>query len=298
MQNDCTRRSLLKTITGAACLTPAIAQAAPKRRLKVAITSINWGFKPEDAEPGVREAAQLGYHGYEVFGDSIDPLEPQGGIRSILQKYKMPMPSGYLNINLHDPTVRAKQIENFKRWGKILKDCGSKVAVFGPTGVPRDYDFNAAKADIVKTLNEAGKVLADLGLVGALHQHTRMSVDTEEQVYQVMEKVDTRHVKFGPDVAQLQKAGSDPLKICKDFLSVIATVHLKDFLGERYWGGYCPLGQGKVNLPALLDLLETAPNLKHLMVELDFSRNAPSTPLECATISKNYLLKQGYTFRS
>jgi inosose dehydratase len=125
-----------------------------------------------------------------------------------------------------------------------------------------------------------------------------MSVDTEEQVYQVFEAVDTRYVKFGPDVAQLQRAGSDPLKLCKDFLSIIYTVHLKDYAGERAWSGYCPLGQGKVNLPALLDLLETAPNLKHLMVELDFSRNAPLTPIECATISKEYLQKQGYTFRS
>jgi hypothetical protein len=100
MQTDCTRRTLLKSIAGAACLAPKLAQGAPARRLKVGITSINWGFRPDDAEPGIRDAAQLGYYGYEVFGDSIDPLEAQGGIRSILEKYKMPMPSGYLNINL------------------------------------------------------------------------------------------------------------------------------------------------------------------------------------------------------
>jgi len=299
MQNECTRRTLLKAVAGAACLAPTFAQAAGARRLKVGITSINWGFRPADAEPGIRDAAQLGYHGYEVFGDSIDPLETQGGIRSILEKYNMPMPSGYLNINLHDPTVRDKQMENMKRWGKIIKACGSKIAVMGPIGVPRDYDFKAAKADVVKTLNEAGKVLADIGLVAALHQHTRTAVDTEQQVYEIMEAVDTRVMKFGPDVAQLQNAGSDPIKICKDFLSLIHTVHLKDYLGERYWGGYCPLGMGKVNLPELLNLLEKAENLTHLMVELDGgSRNAPKTPIECATISKEYLLKQGYTFKS
>lgn len=298
MQNECTRRTLLKAVAGAACLAAPLAQAAPARRLKVGITSINWGFRPADAEPGIRDAAQLGYYGYEVFGDSIDPLETQGGIRSILEKYKMPMPSGYLNINLHDPTVRAKQMENMKRWGKIIKDCGSKIAVMGPMGVPRGtYDFKAAKADVVTTLNEAGKVLADLGLVAALHQHTGTAVDTESQVYEIMAAVDTRVMKFGPDVAQLQKAGSDPIKICKDFLPLIHTVHLKDFLGERYWGGYSPLGQGKVNLPALLDVLEKAENLTHLMVELDGGRNAPLTPIECATVSKEYLLKQGYKFR-
>ncbi|HOK48235.1 MAG TPA: sugar phosphate isomerase/epimerase family protein [Bryobacteraceae bacterium] len=298
MRNECTRRTALKAVAGAACLAGTLAQAAPARRLKVGMTSINWGFRPEDAEPGIRDSAKLGYHGYEVFGDSIDPLQEQGGLKALLDKYNMPMPSGYLNINLHDPTVRAQQMENMKRWGKVLRECGSKIAVLGPMGVPKDYNFQAAKADVVKTLNEAAKVLSDLGLIAALHQHTRTAVDTEEQVYAVMEAVDTRYVKFGPDVAQLQNAGSDPLKICKDFLPLIYTVHLKDYLGVPPWRGYCPLGMGKVNLPAVIDLLETAPNMTHLMVELDRTRNAPTPPFECAVICKEYLMKQGYTFRS
>jgi len=298
MRNECTRRTLLKTVAGAALATP-LAHAAPARRLKVGMTSINWGFRPDDAEPGIRDSAKLGYHGYEVFGDSIDALESKGGLRRILEQYGLPMPSGYLNINLHDPAVRKAQMENMVRWGKVIKGCGSTVAVMGPIGVSRaTYDFKAAKANIIATLNEAGKTLAGLGLVAALHQHTGTSVDTEDQVYQVMEAVDTRVMKFGPDVGQLQKAGSDPVKICKDFLPLIHTVHLKDFLGERYWSGYSPLGQGKVDLAKLLDLLEKADNLKYLMVELDMTRGAPMTPMECATASKEYLQKQGYTFRS
>ncbi|HPQ17478.1 MAG TPA: TIM barrel protein, partial [Bryobacteraceae bacterium] len=165
MRNECTRRTALKAVAGAACLAGTLAQAAPARRLKVGMTSINWGFRPEDAEPGIRDSAKLGYHGYEVFGDSIDPLQEQGGLKALLDKYNMPMPSGYLNINLHDPTVRAQQMENMKRWGKVLRECGSKIAVLGPMGVPKDYNFQAAKADVVKTLNEAAKVLSDLGLI-------------------------------------------------------------------------------------------------------------------------------------
>jgi len=38
--------------------------------------------------------------------------------------------------------------------------------------------------------------------------------------------------------------------------------------------------------------------MKIIMVELDPSKNPPYTPLETARISKEYLQKQGYTFRS
>jgi inosose dehydratase len=105
-------------------------------------------------------------------------------------------------------------------------------------------------------------------------------------------------VKFGPDVGQLQKGGADPLKILKDFLPLLRTIHLKDYAGERAWAGYCPLGQGKVDLPGVMDVLEQAKDLQYVMVELDMTANAPMAPFDCARTSKEYLMKLGYKFRS
>jgi sugar phosphate isomerase/epimerase len=75
-------------------------------------------------------------------------------------------------------------------------------------------------------------------------------------------------------------------------------VHFKDWNGGPHWSEYCPLGEGKVDLVAVLTLLEQSPDMKIMMVELDPSRNPPHTPRETAVIAKDYLIKQGYTFRS
>jgi len=56
---------------------------------------------------------------------------------------------------------------------------------------------------------------------------------------------------------------------------------------------YCPLGKGKVDVPAVLALLEQAPEMKIIMVELDPSRNPPNTPLETRASAKEYLQKAG-----
>ena len=98
-------------------------------------------------------------------------------------------------------------------------------------------------------------------------------------------------------MGQLQKGGSDPVKVVKDFLPLIRHVHLKDWNDGPNWAAYCPLGMGKVDIPAVLDLLETQPELKIVMVELD-QDNPPMPPLQTAQISKDYLKKLGYTFRS
>ena len=68
--------------------------------------------------------------------------------------------------------------------------------------------------------------------------------------------------------------------------------------GGPHWEQYCPLGQGKVDNVAILDLLEQSKDMRIIMVELDPSRNPPMTPIETARTSKEFLQKQGYTFRA
>jgi inosose dehydratase len=303
MERGYTRRAFCQTVglgLGAALLGTPGAQGAetPQRRLKIGHTGITWGYSANNAEQAIKEAGSLGYYGYETFGEYFEPLEAKGGMGPMLEQAKIPLVSAYCNVNLTDATKRKAEVDKIVRWGKFIQKFGGTVAVIGPNGPRNNYDFSAHKADIVATLNDMGKALADLGITAALHQHTGTCVEKRDEVYGVLEAVDTKYVKFGPDVAQLAKGGTDPEKVVKDFLSLIEHVHLKDWDGGPYWDAYCPLGKGKVPIPPILDLLEKSSIKKLIMVELDWSRNAPMPPIETARIAKAYLEKQGYTFRA
>jgi inosose dehydratase len=271
-------------------------QGAPARRLKIGHTGITW----RGPEAAITEIASLGYEGFEPFGNVLEQWEAKGGMGALLEQAKLPLVSAYCGTNLSVPEQRSAEIEKMVRWGKIIKKFGGTTVVIGPNGRGRGgtFDFAAVKQNIVTTLNEMCKALADAGVTGVLHQHTGTTVETRDEVYAVMEAVDTKYVKFGPDVGQLAKGGSDPVKIVKDFLSVITHVHLKDWDGGPYWTNYCPLGKGKVDIAAILDLLEKQPDLKIAMVELDSGGNPPLTPIQTAEVSKAYLKSLGYTFRS
>ena len=119
--------------------------------------------------------------------------------------------------------------------------------------------------------------MADLGVGSGLHQHTGTPVETRDEVYAVMESVDTRVFKFAPDVGQLQKGGADAAKVVKDFASITVHMHLKDFVNGPHMGGYCPLGIGMVDLKAILETMEQANPKANIMHELDGSRNMPYT---------------------
>ena len=320
MNRHVDRRYFLKA--AAASTLPALAQG--KRNLKIGHTGITWVQPPpprpanEDGPPpttgrggggprrvdpsyieGIfRDISGLGYYGLELFSFQIQGMEANGGMAPLIEKYNLPLISAYGGPNLMDATQRKENIAQAIEWGKLLKKYGGKVVTIGPNGVRRDsYNFKEHKDDIVATLNEYGKALADIGLTGCLHQHTGTCIESRDETYAVLEAVDTRYVKFGPDIGQLQKGGSDPVQVVKDFLPIVNHMHVKDYSGGEAFLGYSPLGQGKVNIPAILDMMDGRTTAGMLMVELDGGPRMPMTALETATIAKGYLEKQGVTFQ-
>ena len=247
----------------------------------------------------IRDIAGLGFYGIELFGNQIEAMEARGGVGSLLEQYKLPLISAYCSTNLSDPAVRKDAIAKTLVWAKLVKKYNGKVIVIGPNGVKRDtYDFKAHKNDIVTTLNELGKAATDMGLTPVLHQHTGTCVESRDETYAVMESVDTNVMKFGPDIGQLQKGGSDPVKVVKDFLPLVQHMHLKDYVGGHEYVEYCPLGQGKVDIPAILAMMKGRKTAGLVMVELDSPPPQPAPAIENARIAKAYLENAGVAFRT
>jgi inosose dehydratase len=320
------RRDFLKAAgVSAGCAVPVPAQR--KHNVKIGHTGITWvqpqsprppandgpppappagraGGGPRRVDPGYiegifKDVSGLGYYGLELFTFQIQGMEANDGMAHLIEKYNLPIISAYGGPNLMDASQRKENIAQAMESAKVLKKYGGKVLVIGPNGVRRDtYNFKEYKDDIITTLNEFGKALADIGLTGCLHQHTGTCIESRDETYAVMEAVDPRYVKFGPDIGQLQKGGSDPVQVVKDFLPIVNHLHMKDYSGGEAFLGYCPLGQGKVNIPAILDMMDGRQIAGMIMVELDGSPRMPITALETATIAKGYLEKQGVVFRN
>lgn len=306
------RRAFARTLSAA--MLASQASAAAKSALHIGHTGLTWiplggspGVRPainpmvdpQYVEAAIRDIADLGFYGIELFGDQIEAMEARGGVGALLEQHHLPLISAYCNTNLSDPAQRKDSIAKTLAWAALVKKYNGKVIVVGPNGVRRStYDFNAHKDDIVTTLNELGKAVTDMGLTPVLHQHTGTCVETREETYAVMDAVDTRVMKFGPDIGQLQKGGSDPVQVVKDFLPLVQHMHLKDYSGGPQYLGYSPLGQGKVDIPAILSMMEARKTAGLIMVELDSPPPQPVPAIENAKIAKAYLKTQGVSFRS
>jgi inosose dehydratase len=308
-----TRRTATQALLlgiGAASLATVPSWAQKKRNIRVGHTGITWPWGQISAGRGqgaapprvnadaietvFKDVSSLGFSGLELFSWQIEGMEANGGLMPFIEKYKLPLVSSYTGMNLTDAARRQDVVSAAVATAKIVKKNGGKIIVVGPNGVPRaSYVFADHKADIIATLNDAAKAIVDVGLTPVLHQHTGTCIESREETYAIMQAVDTRYLKFGPDIGQLQKGGSDPVQVIKDFLPLIQHMHLKDYVGGAAYLGYCPLGQGKVNIPAILDMMDGKSISGMIMVELDSSADMPTTPLESATIARKYLDKEG-----
>lgn len=301
-----TRRAFTRTLlagAGAAALPSAlIGRQQPARRLKIGCTALIFGAlprTPDNLTTAVRDMAAVGFHGFETFASIVFDYDAKGTLAPLLAEHRIPLVSGYSTVQLTDTSTRRENLAQLVQWGKALKKNGGRFMVLAPNSVKRDgYVFAEHRAKIVAGLNEYAKAMNDIGLGAGLHQHTGTAVESRDETYAVMESVDTRYCKFAPDVGQLQKGGADAAKVVKDFLPITVHMHLKDYKGWEHFAGYCPLGEGKVDLKAILDMVESANPNANIMHELDGSANAPYTPLQTAQIGRAYLEKLGYTFRT
>ena len=279
---------------------PIFAAKPTQRNIQLGHTGITW---PNNAiDQAIASVAALGFYGFETFGDVLVKWEDQGGLGPVLEKNNIPLISGYCTVNLTEPSQRADEIAKALKWCGLIKKYQGRIFVVGPNQVKRDtYDFAANKANIVSALNELAKMVEDQGLTPVLHQHTGTCVESRDETYAVLEAVDTTHLKFGPDVGQLTKGGQDAVKVVKDFLPIVQHMHLKDFSGtDAHLLGYCPLGQGKVDVPAILDMMEGRKISGMVMVELDndWHNLSPTPSADLVKQSRDYLVSIGVKFRT
>jgi inosose dehydratase len=275
-------------------------------RLVMGHTGITW--TDDQAEAGIRCIADLGFYNIELFAWVLKVFHEKGR-DDICEQYHIPLISAYYSIDLLNPDMRESEMKKLIEWTDIVVRMGGKYATFGGNSVPRSgFDFTGHRKYIVDFINEAAKILNDKGVQLNFHPHTGTPVETEGEIVSFFDSVDTRYVGFAPDIGQIQKGGADPLRLVKDYISILRLVHLKDYSGKvRFdpegkeidttgFACYTPLGQGVVDLRGILEYLEKSDFNGPVMVELDGTEKMPVSAEEAAAANKDFLEKLGYQF--
>lgn len=150
-------------------------------------------------------------------------------------------------------------------------------------------------------LREAAEVITSVGGVAALHPHVGSWIETAEETRYVLDSIDARVLRFGPDIGHLAWTGVDPAEIMTEYADRIAGIHIKDLDAETArksrrlrWdyrqtvraGVWRELGTGDMDYAPIFSAL---PDDFDGWIVIEVDRGTTQTPKESIDMSGHWL---------
>jgi inosose dehydratase len=262
--------------------------------IRIGYAAITWGGNDLKA---IEEISAVGYRGVQLRSNCIDEFGSPQKVRDLLAEHSLQfvaLSSGDLDVEGSDP---AAAIAHHASNCRFLHDAGGmylQIIDRKPKHGPTAADYKR----LGQMLTELGKQTADLGIPLGYHNHMGAMGQTPEQVDRVMDASDPRYVKLELDIAHYFEGGGDPAKAILKYRDRLLFLHLKDVKplasqdAKRDYQ-FAELGQGNVDLAAVLKTLNEITFRGWAIVELDGPTDNSHTPKESAEVSKQYLEKAG-----
>jgi inosose dehydratase len=249
-----------------------------------------WGVElPPDRV--LSEMRELGLPATELGSDGYLPTDPDALRSFVTDTHGLKMIGGFVPVVVHEPAQQAATIEATHRAAALMSGAGGTLFIsaavttwdWDPREPVSDDGWRHA-AHMFATIDE---VIAEYGMVQALHPHLGTIVETDDDVQRVLDASD---VGWTLDIGHLAIGGTDPLRFIDDAFSRIRHVHLKDvdlalavpvFAGDQsimqgvQAGMFTNLGQGDVAVAESIQALETLGYDQWYVLEQDAAITGP-----------------------
>jgi inosose dehydratase len=259
---------------------------------KIAAAPISWGVcevpgwgRVLDAQTVLGEMRSLGLTATELGPPDYLPADP-AELKALLAEHHLGLVGGFLAVVLHDADQVSSTVDEADRVAALLAAGGAEVLVLAAATGLDGYDERPALTDEQwRTLIETSARIADLaaghGLRTVLHPHVGTHVERTAEVERFLADselplcLDTGHLLIG---------GTDPVELARRYPERIGHVHLKDVradVAETVRSGqvgytaavrdgmYVPLGDGDVDVEALVKLVQEAGYTGWFVLEQD-----------------------------
>lgn len=267
---------------------------------QVGYHAVTWGDQIEQA---IEDLSALGFRGVQIRVDDYRKYANRvGEFKELIAAKKLTLVSLSSDRVTLNPKTEKQELEEYLAMAKWMKAVGGlylqvadRARVKEGVNDPDDY------RKLGKRLAEIGKrTLGEYGVKLGYHNQMDSLGERPDEVDRILDAADPKYIWAVVDIAHIQVAGGDPVKFMRNYVNRLIYPHFKDVVihprGPATMDGkqarpkydFVELGQGKVNVPAVLQMMRDYHWHGWIIIELD---RAPGghTPRESATISKKYL---------
>jgi len=261
---------------------------APGPTIRLALHSISWNIpRGENFEPWLDEVVEAGFEGVSLFAFQLpDFLDNPAQLRRALDSRALEL------------AAITGLVDDSPEWAETVMQF---MTTFGTRHLAcTDFQTGLTIPRAAEILNERGRVSRQYGVNVYYHNHTRGVAETMTQLENLMALLDPEVVHFMLDVGHATKDFPElpPAERAASFLE--RHWPQMDYLELKDWNEVTdlntPLGEGYADFDHIFRLIATGYPGGWLTVEQN-GNLGPSlgrTPLECARISREYLVRYGF----
>ncbi len=293
--------------------------------IRVANAPISWGIMehvelPADYTSGrvLDEIKAAGYSGTELGPYGFLPAEP-AMLRSELEKRSLTLCSAFVDIELGNAAAHPDGLAFVARSARLISDAGARLLILSDKIMP-DRNATAGRRNDANQLSWSEsewqaaatairEVIAqckEVGLRVAFHHHAGSHVETPEEVDRLFSLFPADELGLCLDTGHYVYCGGDTVAFLEKQVSRVWCVHLKDVYERKAaearsgrmnfheavrHGIFAPLGQGSINFPKIVALLQEGHFDGWVVVEADVLPGGAGAdaPLANAIAGREYL---------
>ncbi|MDR1291795.1 MAG: sugar phosphate isomerase/epimerase [Clostridiales Family XIII bacterium] len=239
-----------------------------------------------DAE-AISEIAEAGFNQIEIFDGNLLAYEDRpGDFKRLLDDNGVGLLAVYSAANFIYDEILQEELYRIKKAAAFAAGLGATQLVLGGGATRYDGIREDDYKKLAAGLDKVCDIAEEAGVTASYHPHMGSLVENLGQLDKVAPYT---RIALCPDMGHLVLGGSDPIAVCQKYLDRIAYVHLKDVTKD---GMFCPLGEGVIDFPALMDVLRSADRELIYAIECD---GWYGDPRQGAKITYSYL-KEGLGF--
>ncbi|WP_439583903.1 sugar phosphate isomerase/epimerase family protein [Dyadobacter bucti] len=235
----------------------------------------DWGANPDVS---LSEFAATGIKAYEPafnHADEVPKLLP------LLKKYKLVMPSVYVNTSLHQSEEASKSLESVLAIADALKPAGTKIIVTNPNPIKwgsGEDKSDEELAEQARNLDKLGAELKKKGMSLAYHTHDVELRAAAREFHHMLLATDPKNVSLCLDVHWVYRGSGNSqvalFDIVKLYGNRIAELHLRQSKGGIWQETF---GPGDIDYARLADVLKKMNVKPHLVLEQCLEKTSPNT---------------------
>jgi sugar phosphate isomerase/epimerase len=227
-----------------------------------------------------------GMEGLEIMGVKLRHDEAVSNLKSLAEKYAIPVTGSSYSGSMWDKTQHEKILEDVEMVVDRLHQVGGKNfgLTVGDAGRKKTENELDAQAEM---LTKIVKMCKSRNILPNMHNHTFEVINDMHDLRGTVSRVPD--LKLGPDLNWLVRGGVDPVEFIRRYGKKMVYMHIRDQFQNGKWTEY--VGEGVTDFPAIVRALKESGFKGEAAIELA-SHTPPNKPMrENWKASRHYVKK-------